>query len=154
MSKRSCATALMLMVVGVVLAGCESYAMRGHVIRGEVSYVEIVSADDARLDLPGLAGARVGAHLDPSRLNRKFLGETISDSNGDFSLSIDEFGAGWLEYDISVVGYRNGYMGVEQFFRMPAKEKRLLVILAPGTDPEPPSFRERESLFDEADRYR
>jgi len=146
--------AMVLSGLGLALGACESYSMRGHVIRGDVSYIQIVSADDSRLSEPGISGARVGAHLDPGRLNRKFLGSTMTDGNGDFSLPIDEVGAGWLEYDISVVSYRDGFMGAEQFFRIPKAERRVLIMLAPGDDAEPPSFESRESLFDEADRYR
>ncbi len=146
--------ALALGMLGLFLAGCESYSLRGHVIRGEISYIEIVDADDERLEQPGLSATRVGVHLDPGRLNRKFLGSTVSNSNGDFSIPVDEFGAGFLEYDISVVAYRDGYFGAEQFFVMPSANRRVLIILGPGNDPNPPSFEGRESLFDEAARYR
>ena len=146
--------ALALVTFAFLLVGCESYSLRGHVIRGEISYIEIVDADDERLESPGLTATRVGVHLDPGRLNRKFLGSTVSDANGDFSLPIDEVGAGFLEYDISVVAYRDGYFGAEQFFVMPSSNKRVLIILGPGNDPNPPSFQGRESLFDEAARYR
>jgi len=142
------------MCVAVALAGCETYRMRGHVMRGEVSYIEIVDADDPRLEEPGLSGSRIGAHLDPGRLNRKFLGSTVSDSNGNFALTVDEFGAGFLEYDISVVAYRDNYFGAEQSFRMPSAKQRVLIILSPGKDLSPPSFESRDSLFNEASRYR
>ena len=145
--------AALALLLPLVMTGCESYSMRGHVIRGDVSYVEIVEADDTRLEGRGLGGVRVGAHLDPGRLNRKFLGSTVTGADGSFELPVDEIGAGFLEYDISVVAYKKGYMGAEQFFRMPPASKRLLVILAPGDDTSPPSFSPRESLFDEADRY-
>ncbi len=138
----------------LVLTGCESYSLRGHVIRGEISYIEIVDADDERLEQPGLTATRVGVHLDPGRLNRKFLGSTVSNSNGDFSIPVDEFGAGFLEYDISVVAYRDGYFGAEQFFVMPSANRRVLTIPGPGNDANPPSFEGRESLFVEAARYR
>jgi hypothetical protein len=151
---RTILAALLALPLIAALTGCESYAMKGHVIRGDVSYVEIVDADDERLDARGIPGVRVGAHLDPGRLNRKFLGSSTTDQNGNFQLPIDEFGAGFLEYDISVVAYKKGYMGAEQFFMMPPASKRVLVILAPGDDPDPPSFQDRESLFEEADRYR
>lgn len=151
---RSILAALFALPLIAALTGCESYSMRGHVIRGDASYIEIVDADDERLDDRGIPGVRVGAHMDPGRLNREFLGSSTTDQNGSFELPIDEFGAGFLEYDISVVAYKKGYLGAEQFFVMPPKEKRVLVILAPGNDPDPPSFQDRESLFEEADRYR
>ena len=57
-------------------------------------------------------------------------------------------------YDISIIAYREGYMGAEQFFQMPNNKVRVLVILAPGRDLDPPSFRDPSSLFEEAARYR
>jgi len=154
MSMKRVVCAMVLTALAAALAGCEAYTMRGHVVRGDVSYIEIVSADDPRLDQAGIPGARIGAHLDPGRLNRKFLGSTTSDGNGNFRLAIDEFGAGWLEYDISIVSHRDGFIGAEQFFRIPKADRRVLIMLAPGKDDAPPSFKARESLFDEANRYR
>jgi len=138
----------------LAIGGCGGYTLDGRVVRGDASYAELVSRGSDRLEGQGIAGVRVGAHLNPGRLNREFLGATTTGPDGEFSLPIDRVGAGFLEYDISVVAYKDGYLGAEQFFVLPPDEKRVLIILAPGDDPDPPSFRTRESLFDEADRYR
>ena len=143
-----------LTVATLTFAGCGTYTLDGRVIRGEASYAEIVATDSERLQQKGMPGVRVGAHLNPGGLNREFLGSTTTGPNGEFSLPIDRVGAGFLEYDVSVVAYKDGYLGAEQFFVLPPDEKRVLIILAPGDDPAPPSFKPRESLFDEADRYR
>lgn len=133
------------------LAGCGSYKLQGRVLRGDVSYATIVSADDPQLRAPnGLEGVRLRVLTDPDRLNREQVGAGVSGPDGSFSLDIDAFGAGFLEYDIGVEAVRPGYVGVDERFRMPSKGERVLIILAPGRDTRAP----RQNLLDEYERFR
>lgn len=138
-------------VVSAALAGCSAYTFEGRVIVGDVSYATIVSADDPQLmEGQGIGGTRVRVVTDPDRLNRKEVGSGVTSPDGSFSLEIDAFGAGVLEYDIGVDASRPGYAGIEEFFRMPRKGEKVLIVLAPGQD----NRRPRENLMEQYDRFR
>lgn len=147
---------LMALVVAawlVPMGGCEGYALRGRVVQGHASFVQVVSADDPRLEEgDGIAGASVHVQKDPGRLNRETMARGQSGVDGSFELAIDEFGAGVLEIDIGVFVRRKGFDPAEAYFRLPGSGKRVLVILAPGRDRE--LGEERETLLDQYEDFR
>ncbi len=117
----------------VLLSGCSAYKLRGKVIEGEISYVMVLPADDPRFEEgAGLAGVRVRLQNNPERLNKKMIGETVSDSTGEFSLSVSEVGVGFLTYDVGLGARRKGYQSVVHSFRLPPSGQRVLIMLAPG----------------------
>lgn len=130
-----------------LMSGCSSYQLRGKVIRGDISHIAIVSADDARFEGPGVSGVEVRLQTDPTRLNRKTVGTDVSGPDGSFSISVDEVGAGVLIYDVGLTARGRGYIGAEQFFRLPPSDKRILIMLERGADNR--DFREEEDLFEE-----
>lgn len=119
----------------LLCTGCSSYALRGRVVEGEASWVQVTDQSSAPSD-PGrpVAGASVELVLDPGRLNRKVLGRAMTDSNGEFSIKVDEFGAGWLEHDVGLTVARDGFVTGDGFFRLPGSGKRVLVTLQRGRD--------------------
>jgi len=126
-----------------LLAGCSPYQLRGKVIAGDISYIAVVDADDPRLEGPGVSGAALRLQTDPERLNRKTIGTSVSGADGGFTIPVMEVGAGVLIYDIGLRVRHDGYIPVEQFFRMPSSSKRVLVMLQsgkapPDTEPESP----------------
>lgn len=131
-----------------VLGGC-SYALQGRVIRGDASYVEVVDSGDPRLSEPkaGMSGVSIHLQGDPSNIRRKTLGRTASGGNGGFSVPVDEFGAGMLDYDVGVFARRKGCEPAEGYFRLPGSGKRVLVVMAPGDDRE--TREQPSSLEDE-----
>lgn len=134
-----------------VSLGCSSYKFEGRVIAGDVSYATIVSEDDPQLMAgEGVGGTRVRVVTDPDRLNRKEVGSGVTSADGSFSLELDAFGAGVLEYDIGVEASRPGFAGIEEFFRMPRKGEKVLIVLAPGRD----TRRPRENLMDQYNQFR
>lgn len=135
------------------LGACGPYTIKGRVVHGDTSYVSIVEPGDARLEGTPVAGAQIRLRMDPGKLNRKTVAQEVSDGNGEFSLPVDEFGAGILEYDLGLTARRKGYVSAEGFFRLPPGSRRVLVVLAPGTDPAGYT-EEPESLSDEADRWK
>jgi len=95
---------MLLLIVLSAAAGCQSYTVQGRVIEGEISYVSIVSADEARLGEQGVGvpNVRVRLETDPERLRREIVGETVTDEEGYFSIPFARPGAGVLMYDIGV----------------------------------------------------
>ncbi|MEX0654215.1 MAG: hypothetical protein WD534_18405 [Phycisphaeraceae bacterium] len=125
---------LLVVVSAMGLAGCSGYQLQGKVIEGPESGVFIVSEDDPRLDEPGLRGARVALTLDADRLSAKHVGDGESDLDGAFTVSVDEFGAGFLEHDVEVLVRLAGYAPAVRTIRLPGSSRRVLVTLAEGED--------------------
>jgi len=117
-----------------ILSGCSPYALRGKVVpsANKLSAIVVVEADDPRLDWPGMGTTRIRATIDPDRLSRQDAGQTQADFDGWFSLPIDQAGAGLLEYDVLIVGQLKGYASASQKMSLPASDKRVLILLAPG----------------------
>lgn len=130
--------------IGVLtsLAGCGAYQMRGVVIEGATSAIQIVDEDDPRLHSGyGLPMATIDVTLDPDRLSRKHLPRGISQVDGSFAIPIDEHGAGYLDYQVRVVVRRAGHDTALRDLRVPGPHRWLLVTLVNGEDqykPDPP----------------
>lgn len=143
---RRCVVTLALAGVSAV-SSC-SYSLQGRVVRGDYSAVEIVDSGDPRLNDPktALSGVSVSVQGDPNKLNRKSLGRAVSSRGGDFSMPVDEFGAGLLDYDIGVFARKKGYEPAEGFYKLPGGSRRLLITMTPGEDvptsEQPGSLRE------------
>ena len=140
------ASVLALAMIVTMLTGCSSYQMRGVVIEGAVSMVTIVDEDDPRLHQGhGIPLATVDVMLDPDRLSRKSLPRAVSDVDGRFAVTVDEPGAGYLEYDAQILVRRAGHDTAIQKLRIPGPKQRVLVTLVNGEDtykPEPPDVLE------------
>lgn len=131
--------------------GCSSYALKGRVIKGDASYVAVVDSADPRLEDEGLAGVSLTLIMDPTRLNRKTIAQGVSETDGNFSLPVDEFGAGMLELDTELTARKKNAEPAQGFFRLPKSSMRVLVSLGPGADRD--LNPEREDLHEQADRY-
>lgn len=135
------------------LTACGPHTLQGRVIEGDASYVVVVDRHDERLQNPGIEGVLLRTEIDPGRINRRTLEAQSSDSKGDFALPIDEFGAGLIELDLSVLARRRGYKSAEGVFRVPSESKRVLIVLAPGFDP-PGAFEQEPSIREQYERFR
>ncbi len=131
---RRLACACCALVAGA-LAACTS-SIQGRVVRGDVSYIEVVDSSDPRLSQggPGVGGVAIHAQLDPTAIKRKTIGRAVSGGDGRFSIPLDEFGAGLLDYDLGVYARRRGFEPAEGFFKLPGGSRRVLVVMAPGQD--------------------
>lgn len=129
--------------------GC-GYTLRGQVVLGEASYVTVVDRDDPRLDGAPVPGASLHLQLDPHKPQRKSLGTATSGGAGDFAMSVNEFGAGVLDLDVAVFSRRPEFTPAEGYFRLPDQGRRVLVVMAPGTDFD--LGDRREGIAEEAER--
>ncbi len=145
-------TSIFVATALVVLSGCGSYMLKGRVVRGDFSSVELVYADDARLQQPGVNGVEVRITRDPTTLNRYLAGQARSNPAGDFTLVMNEFGTGWMKEHWLVQGVVGGYQNAEMLMNLPGKGSkwRLLITMTPGSS-EP--FRD-DDLMQELERFR
>jgi hypothetical protein len=138
------------MVMVCLLSGCGGYVLRGKVVEGPEPGVRVVSANDREMERPGIGGARVEVVVDPMSLGRRVVEPVETDSSGEFAVPIEEFGAGSLEYEASVVARRGGFRHVAELIALPGGDRRVLIVLTPGTDgyrpPDDPLGESREFL--------
>lgn len=125
---------LMMIACLGVASGC-GYSLRGKVVQGPVSGVEIVHETDQRLDGPGLANTEVLVRRDPESLRPHLVGQARTNSAGEFTMRIAEFGAGWMQELWLVQSTLSGHQNAHQLIKLPGKSSRsrLLITLAPGT---------------------
>lgn len=135
------------------LCSCGSYTLRGKVIEGFDSDVTVVSADDPRLNEPGIRQVRINVHRDPGGLAQELAGSGLSDADGTFAIELSAFGAGWMDETWLVETTRSGYRNAQRTIRLPSNTNRrqLLIIVAPGTAT--PS-EHRDDLWEDYRRYR
>lgn len=127
-----------LLPITLLLTACSPYALKGKVIAGDVSYAALVDASDERLtEGPGVPGIEVELWTDPEKLNRKRVASSMSDGAGEFSLTVDEVGAGFLNYDCSIITRGKGFAPVSQAFKLPPSSQRLLIIVNKGSGDSP-----------------
>ena len=129
---------MLIVLAGVLgllaLTGCGGYQLRGKVIEGTFSGIEIVSKDDPRLGEPGVGGVSLHLQNDPNRLNRETIVRGSSGPDGSFELPVDLTGAGLLEYDVGLFARRKGLAPAQSAFRLPSSGRRVLITMAPGED--------------------
>lgn len=127
-----------VLLAGVLmLTGCAGYAIQGRVVRGPVAAVQIVDEGDPRLNEPNPTGggAVIEALLEPDTpTERKSLGRHVTNGQGWFSIPVDAFGSGFLEYEAMIVARREGNQGAMGTFELPRRGERVLVTLPLGAD--------------------
>lgn len=131
-----------------LLAGCGGLAINGRVIRGPIADVQVVDADDPRLQMPNPTGggAVVRAVLEPNTPSEtRPLGKATSDGQGWFKIPVDAVGAGLLEYEVQLIARREGNQGAMATIPLPGRGQRVLVTLPLGRDTlvAPESFLDR-----------
>lgn len=142
-------------VGGMTQAACNSaesgYHLKGKVVRGSESAILIVDQNDERLNFPAVSGASLHLQMDPGRLKARTLATDVSRADGSFDLKVDEFGAGWLQYDVGLFVRRDGFVSAELPFRLPKSSRRVLVMLTEGFGRQLGDIE--EDLYGEAQRY-
>ena len=73
--------------------------------------------------------------LDPERVSPELIGEGHTDAAGEFALTIDEPGAGFLMLDIELQTKRQDYTSVSERMQLPGSNERVIVTLTRGEDP-------------------
>ena len=133
---------LLILTAALQLAGCNSYVLKGKVVKGEKSSIELVHEMDPRIrafEPGGLANVEVRVYRDPDNMNKKLSGRERTPVDGTFSLNLGDFGAGWMTEEWLVQAYSYGFQTAQQQMKLPAKnaKTRLLITLAPGESIEP-----------------
>lgn len=147
------ATGLLCALAAALASGCETYQLRGRVATGDATYITLVDADDPRLQTgDAIAGVVLRLQTDPGKLNRAFVGQGVTNGQGEFEIPVDEVGAGFLEYDVGIDARRPGFESAESFFRLPPSGKRVLVVLRPGKPTR--GTLDDESLLKQYDDFR
>ena len=133
------------------LTGCSSYVIQGKVVAGPVSDMTFVAQDDMRLGKAGMSDVRVTLRRDPDRLSTHVVASVTTGAGGNFSLRVDEFGAGWMEEQWLLVARKGGFRNAtwKQRLTMNHGKMRLLVTMAPGySDPDL-----HEDLMDQFEQF-
>lgn len=146
------AMTMLMLPLAFLLASCGPYQMKGRVVEGDISFIAIVDADDVRFQNQPVEGVLLRARVDPGRVSGKTVAQETSDADGNFSLPVDEFGAGVVDMDVEVLARRSGYKSAESVFNLPRDGKRVLIMMAPGRDP-PGWGYDRETVEDTLRRY-
>lgn len=123
-----------VLIFVLALAGCGSYTLQGHVVRGSYSGVMLVSPDDPRLAGPGIGGVSVTVVRDADRPNREQVAAANSAADGQLTLPIKAFGVGITEEQWLVTAGRAQGDQVAGMLSLPANAKsmRLLVMMTRG----------------------
>jgi len=145
-----------LLLSMLALTGCSSYQIQGRVIRGPVAAVTIVDGDDPRLSEPNMTGggATIQATLQPDTPTETMdLGTHTTDGQGRFSIPVNAFGSGFLEYEAQLVGRREGNQGAMATIDLPRRGQRVLITLPMGRDTLIVPERFRDSALRDAAPY-
>lgn len=117
-----------------VLSGC-GYHLSGRVVEGGFDSVDMLPRSQAE-DAGGapVVGAMVELYRDPQTPKRKLVGTARTDDRGEFTIVLQDFGAGWMEERWLVRIRRNGYKGAEQSIELPGSPDgwRMLGTLTRG----------------------
>ncbi len=138
------------------LSGCGGYVLNGRVVRsmssGE-SGVRFVALGDSDLDRVGVGGVEVMVTRNPSHRMSAELFTVRTRPDGRFSLSLNAFGAGWMEERWRIESFKEGFENAERVLTLPKSsgERQLLILVSPGSaDPPHP----RNELMDQYEKYR
>jgi len=128
---------LLLLALLVLLPACSGYQLRGKVVEGKTSTVELVSADDPRLEKRGIGGVTLRATLEPESLDHERVGSGQSGGDGSFVLPVDAMGAGFLEHQVQIAAIKEKYETAARNMQLPGQDYFLLITLQPGNSTEP-----------------
>lgn len=130
---------IMMMAVLCAMPGC-GYTLRGKVVSGATGGITQVHQIDPSLRGPGVPDAEILIRRDPKSPNPQLVGHTRTDGNGDFSIHIGQFGAGWMQEQWLVQCVKQGFQNTEVLTELPSQDKwQLLITIAPGTSTAPQS---------------
>ena len=134
------------------LPGC-GYTLRGKVVRGETSSIEMVHEIDSRLKGPGIMNAEVMVRRDPKSPHPEMVGRTRTGDEGSFAMNISQFGAGWMEEQWLVQAGMTGFTNTQQMSKLPPSggKWQLLITLAPGQSS---PLDQPDQITQEIERYK
>ncbi len=147
-----------IMLLHLAMAtGC-GYTIQGRVVQSDFSSASFVrDGDQALVDSKysrGMQGARVRLYRDPGSLGKRLVEEVSTDSRGWFTMSVGEFGAGWMVEKWEVEALMPGSAAMSQLITLPQKpgDRVLLINLAPGDGLD--QFEDRNDPYQDYLKYR
>jgi hypothetical protein len=135
MNRWPCAGMTLLSAVVLMLAGCTGYKLQGLVVEGRETGLQLYDQKDPRLEQLGRFGldqATVEVTLDPNAGRRQRLDPVRTDASGRFSVPIDAFGLGMLEYEIGLLVHRPGFRPQWQVIAVPRDKQVVVLTMEPG----------------------
>jgi hypothetical protein len=139
--------------LALALSGC-TYQLHGRAVEGFGS-IEVTDPSHIDANNRPVQGARIELIRDHSTGNRERVASATSASDGTFILTVDAFGAGWMEEEWLLRASRSGFQNVEVATHLPASAggRLLLVTLAKGRSEKFHEPESQRSLLDEARQY-
>ncbi len=134
MNRQMALAGLLSLICLLFSTGCSTYKLKGVVVSGKVQSIEVVDDDDERLQSMGIPDAAVSAIIDPREMRPQILPQAITDEKGRFTIPVEANGAGFLEYDVNIVGQAGGFAPTNKTIQLPWSSKRVLITLVPGRD--------------------
>ncbi|MEE2971961.1 MAG: hypothetical protein VX672_02460 [Planctomycetota bacterium] len=118
----------------ILLGGCSDYVLQGRAVMGDYSTVELVEPDDPRLGDAPVPGVTIEVVRDPMSLGRKTVTRGTSGGTGAVSISIGEFGAGFLDEQWEFRVVRKDVDFASNLIKLPfdPDSKRILVVIRRG----------------------
>jgi len=139
----------------IMLGGCGGgqYVISGRAVRSDFSTVSFVSGNDSRLGGDGVPSVEVYVYRDPDKPSRKLLARGLTDADGYLTLTMDAFGAGWMDEQWMIFTYRPGYQSATAWTALPPAKSggQLLMLLGEGRAERPPPENE---LIDQYERFK
>lgn len=129
-------TLLQVLALSLLLTGCADFRLQGMVVEGSVPGLAIYDKDDDQLSQSGKFGldqAIVEVTIDPDTGERQRLDPVRTDSAGRFSVPLDVFAPGMLEYEVGLLIHRPGFRPHWQVIQLPDDDERVVVTLEPGS---------------------
>jgi hypothetical protein len=150
---RTLPAAILLIASAALLPGC-AYKLEGKVVEG-LNGAQVTDMQNADAQRGGVPGASIELIRDPQRPTRQRVAQANADKNGRFVLTVDSFGAGWMQERWEIRVRRNGYESIQQDIDLPSSPDGRLVLvgLTRGRSTpfaEPTTTR---GLMDEAKKY-
>ncbi len=125
-----------LIILSLCFVGCTSgpYVLKGKILEGNNPRVEVVGQDDERLQTQGVGFYRMNIKIDPNRIEEFVVGDIESDLTGTFATQVNHFGAGFLLYDLGIVGRKQGYSPTQEILPLPKRNQRIIIYVKRGRD--------------------
>ena len=152
--------ASIILMIGMTMSGCSSSSqLKGRVIDAGFPGARFVQQSDYEMNtLPGngISGARIELVRDPRSLGRQVVARATSDYEGNFSMDIDAFGAGWMKEEWLFRCTHPSFPMVELFDSLPSLNKPVLLLIDMGVGGGSQQYEvidEQERIRREIDRY-
>lgn len=137
----------------LLVAGC-TYTLEGRTVEG-FGAIEVAEGSAPDASNRAVPGVRVELIRDPDNANRERVASVVSGKDGKFRLTVESFGAGWMQEQWLIRASRSGFQNVEVIQPLPGSPggKLLIVTMARGKSEKFQDPETTQSLMNEAKQY-